>query len=61
MRFDVSNWEDLKTAVTELDKTDEPKVLVFNTPGGVFHRFIINGFGIEKEDCDASGRSLLTR
>jgi hypothetical protein len=57
MRFDVVNWEDLKLAVSELDKTEEPKVIVFNTPGGIFHRFVINQFGVEKEECDASGRS----
>ena len=58
MRFDVSNWQDLKQAVTELDKTNEPKVIVFNTPGGVFHRFVIGEHGLEKMDCDATGRAL---
>lgn len=60
MRFDVRNWDDLKVAVTEMEKTDEPKVIVFNTPGGIFYRFIISNFGVEKEECDAMGRSLYT-
>ena len=58
MRFDVRNWDDLKQAVAELDATDEPKVIVFDTPGGVFHRFIISEHGVEKMDCDASGRAV---
>ena len=58
MRFDVANWQDLKQAVAELDKTTEPKVIVFTTPGGVFHRFIIGEHGLEKMDCDATGRPL---
>lgn len=61
MRFDVHNWQDLKQAVEELDKSEnskEPKVLVLVTPGGVFHRFIINEHGLEKMDCDATGRAV---
>ena len=58
MRFDVKNWEDLKQAVAEMDSTEEPKVLVFNTPGGIFHRFIVGEHGVEKQACDASGRAM---
>lgn len=61
MRFDVHNWKDLKQAVAEMDKDEhkkEPKVLVFVTPGGIFHRFIVGDHGLEKMDCDASGRAV---
>jgi hypothetical protein len=61
MRFDVHNWADLKTAVKEMDKPEtkkEPKVIVFITPGGVFHRFVFGEYGLEKMDCDASGRAI---
>ena len=58
MRFDIRNWHDLKKAVIEMDTTTEPKVLVFDTPGGIFHRFIFNDHGVEKEDCDKTGRPL---
>jgi hypothetical protein len=61
MRFDVHNWRDLKQAVAEMDKPEhkkEPKVLVFITPGAVFHRFVISEHGLEKMDCDATGRPL---
>lgn len=58
MRFDVGNWKDLKQAVTEMDKTSEPKVIVFATPGGIFHRFVISEHGVEKQDCDKTGKSV---
>lgn len=61
MRFDVHNWQDLKQAVTEMDKPEtekEPKVIVLVTPGGIFHRFVISDHGLEKMDCDASGRAV---
>jgi hypothetical protein len=58
MRFDIANWKDLRQAVQQMDKTGEPKVLVFVTPGGIFHRFVINDHGVEKQDCDKTGRTV---
>lgn len=60
MTFYVSNFEALRNAAKcfEDSAQDEPLILIFQTPGGILHRFIITNFGIEKQDCDGRGERL---
>ena len=58
MRFDISNYKALKTAVAMYDKEapeGEPLVLIFYDTLRTPHRFIVGQHGVTKEDCNATG------
>jgi hypothetical protein len=59
MRFDVSTWAELETAVQDYRKAAsfEPLILVLITPGQIAYRFIIGQHGIARQDCDARGEA----
>jgi hypothetical protein len=60
VRFDVSNFESLRNACSVYHgaHTRDPLILVFQTPGGVLHRFIVNEYGIEKQMCTNTGAAV---
>jgi hypothetical protein len=60
MRFDISNFEALRNAVTVFAQGDreEALVLVLRTPGGIPYRFIVNEHGIEKQQCGSTGEAI---
>lgn len=57
MRFDVSTWPELDTAVHDYREavSSEPLILVLHTPGEVVYRFIIGQHGIARQECNAKG------
>jgi len=60
MRFDVSNFTALRNACTVFDGSEkkESMILILHTPGGIPYRFIINEFGIEKQQCTKTGEGM---
>jgi hypothetical protein len=60
MTFGVSNFKALRNAVEVYDESDqdEPLIIIFHTPGNVYHRFIVAEHGVMKQDCTASGEPM---
>lgn len=58
MRFDVSNFKALKTAVEIFDNTaddDEVLVLVFYDSSRQAFRLLVSDHGVARVDCDKTG------
>ncbi len=60
MRFDVSNFKALKTAVEVFDNADDDEVLVlvFYDSSRQAYRFVISDHGVARTDCDKTGAPL---
>lgn len=61
MRLDIHNLSELCDGLehyAEVGDEDEPVILVLHTAGNQAFRFIVNRYGMEREQCTNKGDSM---